>query len=60
MVIQKSFKENFDKFKTYNGKNPTVIIANTIKGKGAKLIEGHGIWHHKIQMKKNMNYQSTK
>lgn len=45
---QKSFKENFDKFKTYNGKNPTVIIANTTKGKGAKLIEGHGIWHHKI------------
>jgi transketolase len=27
---------------------PTVILARTIKGKGSKLIEGHGIWHHKI------------
>jgi len=27
---------------------PAVILANTIKGKGSKLIEGHGIWHHKI------------
>ncbi len=43
-----SFKKNFDKFLNYNGKKPTVIIADTIKGKGSKLIEGHGIWHHKI------------
>ena len=27
---------------------PTAIIAKTIKGKGVQLIEGHGIWHHKI------------
>ena len=27
---------------------PTVIIANTIKGKGVKMTEGHGQWHHKI------------
>jgi transketolase len=27
---------------------PTVILAKTVKGKGSKLIEGHGIWHHKI------------
>ena len=27
---------------------PSVIIAETTKGKGSKLIEGHGIWHHKI------------
>ena len=27
---------------------PSVIIANTIKGKGVPFIEGHGKWHHRI------------
>lgn len=27
---------------------PTVLILETIKGKGSKLVEGHGAWHHKI------------
>lgn len=27
---------------------PVVLILKTIKGKGSKLIEGHGAWHHKI------------
>lgn len=27
---------------------PHVIVAKTIKGKGVSMIEGHGIWHHKI------------
>ncbi|OGL41488.1 MAG: hypothetical protein A3C43_01315 [Candidatus Schekmanbacteria bacterium RIFCSPHIGHO2_02_FULL_38_11] len=27
---------------------PIVIIAKTIKGKGVPMLEGHGIWHHKI------------
>lgn len=27
---------------------PSVIIAQTMKGKGVPLIEGHGIWHHRI------------
>ena len=27
---------------------PTAILAKTVKGKGSKLIEGHGVWHHKI------------
>jgi len=35
----------------FNGEVPTVIIANTIKGKGVKMIEGHGQWHHKIPSK---------
>jgi len=26
---------------------PTAIIAHTIKGKGAKMLEGHGVWHSK-------------
>ncbi len=27
---------------------PTVIIAKTIKGRGVPMLEGHGIWHHRI------------
>lgn len=27
---------------------PIAIVANTIKGKGVKFLEGHGKWHHKI------------
>ena len=27
---------------------PTVGIANTIKGKGVSFMEGHGKWHHRI------------
>lgn len=27
---------------------PHVIIARTIKGKGVPLLEGHGVWHHRI------------
>jgi len=27
---------------------PNVIIAKTIKGKGVPMLEGHGVWHHRI------------
>ena len=27
---------------------PTAIIARTTKGKGVKMLEGHGLWHHRI------------
>ncbi len=27
---------------------PTVILARTVKGKGVPLLEGHGMWHHRI------------
>jgi len=27
---------------------PTAIIFKTIKGKGVPMIEGHGVWHHRI------------
>lgn len=27
---------------------PSVIVAKTIKGKGVSMLEGHGIWHHRI------------
>lgn len=28
--------------------SPTVILAKTIKGKGVPMLEGHGLWHHRI------------
>ena len=27
---------------------PTVVLAKTIKGKGVPMLEGHGMWHHRI------------
>ena len=27
---------------------PSVIVANTVKGKGVPMLEGHGRWHHRI------------
>ena len=27
---------------------PTAIIAKTIKGKGVPMLEGHGMWHHRV------------
>lgn len=34
---------------------PTVLILETIKGKGSKLVEGHGAWHHKIPNSDELN-----
>lgn len=27
---------------------PHVIVARTVKGKGVPMLEGHGIWHHRV------------
>ena len=27
---------------------PSVIMARTVKGKGVPMLEGHGLWHHRI------------
>lgn len=37
----------FAKARTMNGK-PTVIIANTVKGKGSEIMENKANWHHKV------------
>jgi transketolase len=34
---------------------PKLVLAKTIKGKGSPLIEGHGIWHHKIPSKSEID-----
>jgi transketolase len=38
----------FDSIKFQSTGIPTAIIARTIKGKGVRLLEGHGSWHHRI------------
>jgi len=40
----------FDEAKHTKGK-PTVVIANTIKGKGSALMENKANWHHKVPTK---------
>lgn len=40
-------KDAFDQARTVKGK-PTVLIANTIKGKGSKVMENKAGWHHKV------------
>jgi len=45
---KKEFKKYINRKNILKQKNPTAIVLNTTKGKGIKLIEGHGPWHHKI------------
>ena len=40
-------KVAFDEAKEIKGK-PTVLIANTIKGKGSSVMENKANWHHKV------------
>ena len=40
-------REAFDEAKTVKGK-PTVLIANTVKGKGSSVMENKANWHHKV------------
>lgn len=41
----------FDRVSFQSKGIPTVIIAKTVKGKGVPMIEGHGMWHHRIPNK---------
>lgn len=34
---------------------PRVLIAKTVKGRGAPTVEGHGPWHHKIPTTKELH-----
>lgn len=40
-------KEAFDKARTVKGR-PTVLIANTVKGKGSPVMENNVGWHHHV------------
>lgn len=45
---QKQISTAFKEFYSGESGNPVAIIAKTIKGKGVKMLETHGAWHHKI------------
>ena len=45
---EKEMAQAFERIEFKNDGIPSVIIANTIKGKGVPFIEGHGKWHHRI------------
>ena len=38
----------FSRVKFQRRGTPTVILAKTTKGKGVPMLEGHGLWHHRI------------
>lgn len=51
----KKMYNTFKRIKQSKKSNPSVVLANCTKGKGIKLIEGHGQWHHKIPNEKDYN-----
>ena len=48
-----ALKTAFDEFSNTKGK-PTVIIANTVKGKGVSFMEGKSAWHGKAPNKEQL------
>ena len=47
----KSMDNAFKKIDKKKNKKPSVIIANTVKGKGVYFMENNGKWHHKVPNK---------
>ena len=43
-----SINKAFNKINKLKNNKPNIIIAETIKGFGSKLIQHHGKWHHKL------------
>ena len=48
-----------DKFSKIDSQNPTVIIANTIKGSGVDFMENNNIWHSKALSKNDFENASA-
>lgn len=46
-------KEAFEEARTVKGR-PTVLIANTVKGKGSAVMENKANWHHKVPTGKEL------
>ena len=46
-------KKAFDNFIKKPQKKPTMIIANTVKGKGIKFMEGDPLWHGSVKISKD-------
>ena len=51
----KSMDNAFKKIDKKKIKKPSVIIANTIKGKGVNFMENNGKWHHKVPNKNELD-----
>ena len=51
----KSMDNAFKKIDKKKNKKPSVIIANTIKGKGVYFMENNGKWHHKVPNKDELD-----
>ena len=45
---QEELRRVFGKLQFASEGRPKVVIAHTVKGKGVPMIEGHGVWHHRI------------
>jgi transketolase len=45
---EKEISEAISKIEFKSDGIPSVIVAKTVKGKGVPLLEGHGMWHHRI------------
>ena len=45
---EKEIIEALQKIEFKNNGIPSVVIAKTVKGHGVAMLEGHGIWHHRI------------
>lgn len=43
-----SIREGFNRMRFEPEGLPKAVIAHTLKGKGVGMLEGHGIWHHRI------------
>ena len=54
--LTQQLENNLDKFRTKKtSEKPTIILANTIKGKGVKVMENNPEWHHKSPNKDELN-----
>ena len=51
-------KAAFDEAKETKGK-PTVLIANTVKGKGSSVMENKANWHHKVPNEEDLDQINT-
>jgi transketolase len=50
-----NFNQIYKSFLVKKNKKPTVIIANTIKGKGVSFMENSILWHYKFPNEKELN-----
>jgi transketolase len=50
-----NFNQIYRSFLVKKNKKPTIIIANTIKGKGVSFMENSILWHYKFPNEKELD-----